>query len=125
MDHRNTDHKAHQTHVNHETGAQAALGSSAQPQVTPGPGTTTNVMAILSLIFAFIMAPVGIILGAIALHQIGQTHEEGKGLAVAGLVISIVFTAITILAIIFWIVVSIVLLNSNSHPMHSGMFYSS
>jgi hypothetical protein len=39
----------------------------------------TNTMAILSLVFAFILAPLGIVFGAIGLNQIKKTREEGKG----------------------------------------------
>ncbi len=49
----------------------------------------TNILAILSLIFAFLIFPLGFILGIFALRQIKKTHEEGHGLAVAGIVISI------------------------------------
>lgn len=48
----------------------------------------TNIFAILSLIFAFIFFPLGFVFGLIALNQIKKTHEEGKGLAIAGVIFS-------------------------------------
>ena len=48
----------------------------------------TNSMAIVSLVCAFLFAPLGIVFGHISLSQIKKTGEEGRGLAVAGLVIS-------------------------------------
>ena len=44
--------------------------------------------------------PLGIVFGHISLSQIKQTGEEGRGLAVAGLVISYVITALSILVIV-------------------------
>ena len=48
----------------------------------------TNIYAILSLIFAFVFFPLGLAFGIVALYKIKRTHEHGKGLAVAGLVLS-------------------------------------
>lgn len=50
----------------------------------------TNTYAILSLVFAFILFPLGLIFGIMALSQIKKTHEEGKGLAIAGIVVSLI-----------------------------------
>jgi hypothetical protein len=57
----------------------------------------TNVMAILGLIFAFIFSPLGIIFSAIGLRQIKRRREGGRGLAIAGLVVSIVLFLIGLL----------------------------
>lgn len=76
------------------------------PQLPPAqPGY--NVLAILSLIFAFVFAPVGIVLGHIARRQIGRTGEQGNGLAVAGLILSYIFTGLAVLACCGGIVASI------------------
>jgi|SRR3989344_1637668 len=48
----------------------------------------TNVMAILSLIFAFLFFPLGFIFGIIALVQIKKSNESGQGLAISGIVLS-------------------------------------
>ena len=63
-------------------------------QATP-PGT--NIMAILSLVFAFVFAPVGIVLGHIARRQLRTSGEGGGGLATAGLILSYIFTALWVL----------------------------
>ncbi|MFI6261714.1 DUF4190 domain-containing protein [Micromonospora sp. NPDC051006] len=60
----------------------------------------TNVMAILSLVFAFVFAPAGIVLGHIAKKQIRRTGEQGGGLATAGLVLSYIFTILGVLGFI-------------------------
>jgi hypothetical protein len=50
------------------------------------------------LVFAFIFAPVGIVLGHVARRQIQQTGEQGSGLATAGLILSYIFTGLAVLA---------------------------
>ncbi|MDZ5441805.1 DUF4190 domain-containing protein [Micromonospora sp. 4G57] len=72
-----------------------------------GGGGGTNVMAVLSLVFAFVFAPAGIVLGHLAKRQIRQTGEEGAQLATWGLVLSYVFTAIGLLACCGWIAIAI------------------
>jgi Domain of unknown function (DUF4190) len=64
----------------------------------------TNTMAILALVFAFVFAPVGLGLGVAARRQIRQTGEEGDGLALAGIIVGGIFTALFVLMIVFWIV---------------------
>jgi len=58
----------------------------------------TNGMAIASMVFAFLFAPLGILFGHISLTQIKRSGEEGHGLAVAGLVISYLVTAFVVIA---------------------------
>src|SRR3954452_24834831 len=65
------------------------------------PATTgTNGMAIASLVCAFFCTPLGLIFGFIALSQIRERGQGGRGLAIAGIVISIVslFIGIAIVA---------------------------
>jgi peptidyl-prolyl cis-trans isomerase B (cyclophilin B) len=50
----------------------------------------TNTLAVLSLVFSFIVAIVGVILGHVALSQIARTGQEGRGLAITGLVVGYV-----------------------------------
>ena len=61
-----------------------------QPGSGPGygPGAKTNVLAIVSLVTTFLCSPVGLITGIIALSQIKKTREAGRGLALAGVIIS-------------------------------------
>lgn len=60
----------------------------------------TNTLAIIALILGFVFAPGGIVCGHIALSQIRRTGEGGRGLALAGLILGYVFTAIFVLYII-------------------------
>jgi peptidyl-prolyl cis-trans isomerase B (cyclophilin B) len=76
----------------------AYAGHYGYPQyLQPQP---TNGLAIASLVCAFLFAPLGIIFGHISLSQIRKTGEEGRGLAIAGLVISYLITVITILVVV-------------------------
>ncbi|PZF97192.1 DUF4190 domain-containing protein [Micromonospora deserti] len=74
------------------------------PPAGPGRGGT-NVLAILSLVLAFVFAPAGIVLGHLAKRQIRTTGEEGDQLATWGLILSYVFTGLGLLACCGWLVV--------------------
>jgi Domain of unknown function (DUF4190) len=74
----------------------------------------TNTMAILSLVFAFVFAPAGIVLGHVAKKQIRNTGESGDGLATAGLWLSYIITSIYALICAFYIVVVIFAIGSSS-----------
>jgi len=69
-------------------------GYPQYPQPQP-----TNALAIVSLVCAFLFAPLGIIFGHISLSQIKKSGEEGRGLAIAGLVISYMITVLTIVVV--------------------------
>lgn len=62
---------------------------------TPPP-RPTNGTAIAALVFAILLAPVGIVLGYIARSQIKRTGEAGGGMATAALIIGWVFTVLGI-----------------------------
>ena len=77
------------------------------------PAKKTNVLAIVSLIASiagFVIAwgigsIVGIICGHISLSQIKKTGEEGRGLAVAGLIVGYIGLALAILGFIIFFVI--------------------
>ena len=60
----------------------------------------TNGMAIAALITSFFVSILGIILGFVALNQIKTSGEQGRGLALAGIIIGFVAVGITVLIII-------------------------
>ncbi|WP_243747913.1 DUF4190 domain-containing protein [Mycolicibacterium sp. CBMA 226] len=63
--------------------------------------STTNTMAIFSLIAAWNFFPLGIIFGHIALSQMKRSGQGGRGLAITGLVVgylSLGLTAIVVIA---------------------------
>lgn len=75
--------------------AYGAPGYGA-PTYPPAP-RRTNVMAILGLVFAFVFSPLGIVFSAIGLSQTKKRGEGGRGLAIAGLILSIVLLLIGLL----------------------------
>ncbi|HWH97065.1 MAG TPA: DUF4190 domain-containing protein [Pseudolysinimonas sp.] len=84
--------------------AQPTYPAYGQP---PTPGyyaPPTNTLAIIALILAFLVPLGGIICGHIALGQIKRTGESGQGLAKAGLILGYVFTGLTVLFVIAYII---------------------
>ena len=77
-----------------------------QPQYQQGYGAPAqprwNVMAIVAFIASFFISILGIILGFIALSQIKRTGEQGRGLALAAVIIGFVALA---LGLIFTIII--------------------
>jgi hypothetical protein len=78
----------------------------AQAFDAPGyrPAAPTNTMAIVALVSGLVFAPLGIVFGHIALSQLKHSGEDGKGLAIAGVVLGYVGTAFFLLALIFYVV---------------------
>jgi len=62
-----------------------------------------NTLSIVAFIFMFIIAPVGLILGIIALSQIKKTNEKGKGLALAAVIVGIISLVVIIVVILSFI----------------------
>lgn len=67
--------------------------SSSAPQKTNG-------VAVAALVSSFFVSILGIILGFVALNQIKTSGEQGRGLALAGIIIGFVAVGITVLIII-------------------------
>lgn len=65
----------------------------------------TNTLAIVSLVVALFVPLVGAILGHVAMGQIKKTGEQGRGIALAGVIIGWVFTALVIVSAVFAFVV--------------------
>jgi len=67
---------------------------------TAAPARATNVLSIIAIIGAFVVPIVGIIVGFISLGQIKKTGENGRGLALAGVILGFVFTVLYLLLIL-------------------------
>ncbi|MDP9429602.1 MAG: DUF4190 domain-containing protein [Actinomycetota bacterium] len=52
---------------------------------------------------AFIFSPVGLVLGIIARRQIRETGEQGSGLALAGIIVGGIGTALVVLGFLFFV----------------------
>lgn len=67
------------------------------------PKAPTNTMAILSLVFAFVFALLGLIFGIVAKKQIKESGEGGDGLATAGIIVSAAFMAVYLIPLLIWL----------------------
>jgi hypothetical protein len=87
----------------------------AEPPAGPPPGPPgfmpprppphrppVNTFATLSLVFAFVFAPVGAVLGHLGLSQIRRTGELGRDRALVGLSLSYAFIVLTVVALTGW-----------------------
>lgn len=72
-------------------------------------------MAVAALISSFLVAPLGIVFGHIARHQIKRTGESGSGMALAGLIIGYLVTIATIVIVIMAIFLVVYVGNEVSH----------
>lgn len=70
----------------------------------PYPPRRTNALAIASLVCAFVFAPLAILFGHLSLSQIKRSGEDGRGMAIAGLVIGYVLTVATVLLLVAGVV---------------------
>lgn len=68
---------------------------------TPPPhGARANTLATLSLVFAFVFAPVGAILGHLGLRQIRRTGEPGRERALVGMMVSYAVILVAVVALV-------------------------
>lgn len=59
----------------------------------PAPQQGTSGLAIAGLILAFLAAPIGFILSLIAVFKTGAGRRKGRGLAIAGIIVSVLIMA--------------------------------
>ena len=71
--------------------SSAPYGQQPAPQPQPQ-APKTNTLAIVSLVSAFFISLLAIVLGHISLSQIKKTGEGGRGLALAGTILGYVFS---------------------------------
>ncbi|AXK76913.1 DUF4190 domain-containing protein [Mycolicibacterium neoaurum] len=74
------------------------------PPPPSGSDPKVNTLATLSVIFAFVFAPAGAVLGHLGLAQIGRTGQRGHTRAVIGLALSYTVIVATVAAIVVWTV---------------------
>lgn len=63
----------------------------------------TNAFAMISIILAFLQPIAGIVFGHIALGQIKRNGDSGRGLALAGVIISYILVSFVIIFVILYI----------------------
>jgi hypothetical protein len=86
----------------------AAVSTSSAPAAAPtGPSGEVSTLATLTVVFAFVFAPAGLVLGHVALSQIKQHPQPGHRRAVFGLTVSYVLTVLAIVALLAWLLIGI------------------
>jgi hypothetical protein len=94
-------------------------GFSPGQRFPPPSGTPqgeVNTLATLSIVFAFVFAPVGAVLGHLALSQIKERGERGRERAIVGLTLSYVILVLALIALLIWLVTA----NSSKSPSAPG-----
>ncbi|MEV7007629.1 DUF4190 domain-containing protein [Streptosporangium sp. NPDC051022] len=85
-------------------GGYDPYGYGAQPpRGNNGMAIATLILGIAGLFVCGLTSIVGIVLGHISLNQIKRTGEEGRGMAIAGLIMSY-FGVLCWLAVLAWLV---------------------
>jgi Domain of unknown function (DUF4190) len=78
-------------------------GGYYAPVGTNGMAIGSLVSSIVGFLCCQIGAVVGIILGIVALNQIKQTNQDGRGVAIAGIVIGGLGIAVTVIFLFFYV----------------------
>jgi eukaryotic-like serine/threonine-protein kinase len=81
-------------------GGSEPFATQQPPQPPPTPRDEANVLATLSLVFAFVFAPAGAILGHLGLRQIRRSGGRGRDRALVGLTLSYVFITAAVVALV-------------------------
>jgi len=99
-------------------------GAYPPPGAYPGyamPAARTNTLAIVALVLSLvgfascgITAPIGAIMGHVARKQIRETGEEGDGMALAGIIVGWIMTALMLAVIIFYIVMIVIAVGASN-----------
>ncbi|BBZ36014.1 DUF4190 domain-containing protein [Mycolicibacterium confluentis] len=74
------------------------------PPPQPAPQGEVNTLATLSVVFAILSAPVGAVLGHIALSQVKRTGQRGRERALVGVTLSYLVIVLAVVALILWLV---------------------
>lgn len=81
-----------------------SMPAAATPATVHPPQRRTSLLAVLTLVFGILgFGVVPVVTGHIALSQLKRTGEEGRGLALAGLILGYVTLAGWVLAILAWL----------------------
>lgn len=85
---------------------------SPYPGTPAPPPRPTNSLAIASLVCAFVLAPLGVVFGHMSLSQIKRTGEQGRGLAIAGLIVGYLVMVAAIVVVVAGVVMVVFLAQS-------------
>lgn len=88
---------------------QRSLSPQQGPAFVTEPYPRANGLAIVAFVLSFFVGVAGVVLGYVALAQIRRTGEDGRGLALAAVVLGWVSVVVTVLAIAALVIGSVVL----------------
>jgi eukaryotic-like serine/threonine-protein kinase len=83
----------------------SAASAPAPPPGRPAPQGTdseVNTLATLSVVFAFVFAPAGAILGHLGLGQVAARGQRGRERALVGVTLSYAFIVAAVVALVVW-----------------------
>jgi hypothetical protein len=83
-------------------GGPPVIPAGPQP---PSPSGEVNTCATLSVVFAFIFAPIGAVLGHLGLSQVKRTGQRGHDRALIGVALSYTVIVAAVVALVVWIAV--------------------
>jgi hypothetical protein len=86
-------------------GAEFGNTQPRPPSFTPPPvlhQDDVNILATLSVVFAFVFAPAGALLGHLGLAQIRRTGQRGRDRALVGMVLSYAIVTVAVAALAVW-----------------------
>lgn len=87
-----------------------------RPAGTNGKAIGALVTSLVGLVFCGVPSIVGLILGVIAMRETKRTGQEGRGMALAGVIVGALGTALMVLVIIFYAVgIAAVISNRNGY----------
>ncbi len=76
---------------------------TSPPAAPPPPrGQRGNTLATLSVVFAFVFAPIGVVLGHAALSEIGRQPQPGRDRALVGVALSYCAIAVVVVTVVIW-----------------------
>ena len=78
-------------------------GGYPAPRGTNGLAIASLVCSLASPLFCYFPSVVGIVLGVVALNQIKQTGQDGRGLALAGIIVGAAVIALAVIGIVLYI----------------------
>jgi hypothetical protein len=95
--------------------------STEPPEEFPEPAEPpsrphVNIFATLSVVYAFVFAPAGAILGHLGLAQIRRTGQQGRQRALVGLTVSYVVIALTVVGLVLWATLAAISSNQTATP---------
>ncbi|MFV8175704.1 peptidylprolyl isomerase [Mycolicibacterium peregrinum] len=89
------------------------------------PPARTNGMAVAALVSSVLFAPLGIVFGHISLSQLKRSGEQGRGVAITGLVIGYVMTALALVAVVLTVVFAVIVVKAAENMPHQERYTAS